>query len=265
MAANLDHLKDQLEIQKQEIERKQHLLEEERMLALKEQFYVDLGSALIRLNEIERILKARESLDKEEIKARKVWLASQHLIDSLKKSGVSAPQSVKKEVEAAKECIKAMDDGKSFAYLILDNIPKVALEKGVYNEDTLLERFPKVEKVARRVALIGDNGGTLGQYLLSYLQSVITFNLHSIDEKEYNGEIKVDPSKWDTYDILSRIKVSLSRRDFDKALKYANQMKGASRKVAKDWIQDLRAHLEVRQAANLIQAQAAGVNIKAVK
>lgn len=265
MSAHLDHLKDQLEIQRMEIERKNSLVQVDKVLAIKKQYYEELEFALIRLNEIERIFKARENLDKEEIKARKLWLLCQHLNDTLRGVGIKDPQPLKKEVDAISQTVADMPDINPLALNVLNSIPKAALDEGVYNQDTLIGRYAKVEKFAKRVALVGDEGGSLGKYLLSYIQSLLIFDLKSIPAKELTGELAVDPSKWDTFDILSRVRHCLSERKIEQALRYANQLKGASRKVAKDWIKDVRTHLEVRQAADLIQAQASSVTIRAVK
>ena len=53
----------------------------------------------------------------------------------------------------------------------------MALERGVYTEDSLKERFTVVEKTARKVAGIGEEGGSLLAYGLSYLQSLMMVDL----------------------------------------------------------------------------------------
>ena len=40
-------------------------------------------------------------------------------------------------------------------------IPEAAVSRGVYTEQGLRDRFCKVERVARRVGNIGDEGGSL--------------------------------------------------------------------------------------------------------
>ena len=44
---------------------------------------------------------------------------------------------------------------------IVNGIPAEAVERGVYTETALRDRFNRVESVARRVARIGDEGGSL--------------------------------------------------------------------------------------------------------
>lgn len=88
--------------------------------------------------------------------------------------------------------------------VVLDSLPKQALDRGVYPEDALRERFLKVEKMAHRLALVPTEGGRLPTYLLSYLQSMlISSPSHPISEAELKDH-EVDFSKFDTYDILNR-------------------------------------------------------------
>ena len=44
---------------------------------------------------------------------------------------------------------------------IVNGIPSEAVERGVYTETALRDRFSRVESIARRVARIGDEGGSL--------------------------------------------------------------------------------------------------------
>ena len=68
----------------------------------------------------------------------------------------------------------------------------------------------------------------------------------------------------DTFSILARVRHHLNNRNWnlEMSLRYANQFKGEPRKVAIDWIRDVRNHLEMMQASTLIQAQASAVSLK---
>jgi mitofilin len=48
-----------------------------------------------------------------------------------------------------------------FVSAVVGGIPPTALSRGVYTEQSLRERFTRVETVARRVGAIGDDGGSL--------------------------------------------------------------------------------------------------------
>ena len=49
----------------------------------------------------------------------------------------------------------------AFVKTVVGSVSKVAMERGVYTEDSLKERWAAVERVARKVAAIGDQGGSL--------------------------------------------------------------------------------------------------------
>lgn len=59
VAVYLDHLNDQLEVQRNEMERIQRLAEEDKILAIKDRFYSELSGALNKLHEIENVLAGK--------------------------------------------------------------------------------------------------------------------------------------------------------------------------------------------------------------
>lgn len=88
--------------------------------------------------------------------------------------------------------------------VIIDGIPPIAKERGVYPEDALRERFIKVEKIARSLALVPAEGARLHIYILSYIQSLLLLKAASpIPQSELNDET-VDFSKLSTNEILQR-------------------------------------------------------------
>lgn len=56
---------------------------------------------------------------------------------------------------------------------------------------------------------------------------------------------------------LHRCRYYVDRGNFTQALRYANLLKGASRKIAGDWINETRLLLETQQAVNVLLAHAA--------
>lgn len=87
---------------------------------------------------------------------------------------------------------------------VLESIPEEARTRGVFPEIAIRERFLKVEKTARKLALVPDGGSSLPRYFMSYLQSFLLFRS---DNPIPSGELDdqpVDISKLDTYDILER-------------------------------------------------------------
>lgn len=67
----------------------------------------------------------------------------------------------------------ASGDSAAFVETVLTALPEEALQRGVYTEDAMRERFFKVERLCKRVSMIGDEGGSLFKYALSYLQALL--------------------------------------------------------------------------------------------
>lgn len=87
---------------------------------------------------------------------------------------------------------------------VLAGIPPEAADRGVYTEEAMRERFLKVERIARRLVLIPEQGGSLPLYFLSFLQSLLFIKaVNPIPAAELADE-PVDIAQLDTYDILQR-------------------------------------------------------------
>lgn len=88
--------------------------------------------------------------------------------------------------------------------VILDALPETAKNRGVYPENAIRERFLKVERLARRLALVPEKDATMVRYVLSYLQSVFIIQPQQlISQAELNNE-PTDFSKLSTFEILDR-------------------------------------------------------------
>lgn len=74
----------------------------------------------------------------------------------------------------------------------------------MYPEDALRERFLKVEKLARRLALIPAEGASLPAYILSYVQAALVIQPNgAITDSELKNE-SFDFSQLNTFEILNR-------------------------------------------------------------
>lgn len=88
--------------------------------------------------------------------------------------------------------------------VILDGLPEVARTRGVYPENAIRERFLKVERLARQLALVPGTNATIPQYVLSYMQSLFIIQPKElISQAELNNE-PTDYSKLNTFEILDR-------------------------------------------------------------
>lgn len=55
-------------------------------------------------------------------------------------------------------------EGNPYVTAVLDSVAPEAQDRGVLTEEALKERFIKVERICKRVSMIGDNGGSLLRY-----------------------------------------------------------------------------------------------------
>lgn len=86
----------------------------------------------------------------------------------------------------------------------MDALPETAKTRGVYTECAIRERFFKVERLARQLALVPEKDATLVQYVLSYIQSVFIIQPNElISQAELNNQ-PTDYSKLSTFEILDR-------------------------------------------------------------
>ncbi|KAL6446564.1 hypothetical protein ACFW04_001238 [Cataglyphis niger] len=155
--------------------------------------------------------------------------------------------------------IKAKGD--ALVCAAIQSIPEEAAKRGVIPEDVLRERFLKVESMARRLAMVPEEGAALPIYFLSYLQSfLIIKTVGPIPKTELEDE-PIDVSSLNTYDILQRARYWLDRGNFQMTLKYMNLLKGAPRSIAKDWMNETRILLETQQAINTLLAYAGAIGL----
>ncbi|KAH3784977.1 hypothetical protein DPMN_163052 [Dreissena polymorpha] len=137
-----------------------------------------------------------------------------------------------------------------FVNRVLESIPQQALTRGVYTEDNLRQRYTKIYRVAKRVTLIDETGGSLMKFMLSYFQSVCVIpSVYAIHESD-----EVDVSKMDVFQLCGHARYWIEKGDLEQELKFMNQLTGESRRVAADWIEETRLLLETKQAALALMA-----------
>lgn len=210
------------------------------------------------INNFFKTFLVRADADKSAQRAQALWSACISLWNSVKYGDPTV--SWDKRIRPLEKEIKAIGtaaaEGDKLVLTVLKTIPEEVKQRGVYPEDALRERFLKVEKMARRLALVPGDGARLPTYILSYLQSMFIVSQDSAISKEELHDQEIDFSKLDTYDILNRARYWLDHGNIGQSLKYMNLLNGASRKVARDWINEARIYLETQQAVAALLAYA---------
>ncbi|CEI99396.1 Putative Glucose-6-phosphate 1-dehydrogenase [Rhizopus microsporus] len=126
---------------------------------------------------------------------------------------------------------------------VLKVIPKELAEEGVNTVSELAVRFEEVAQEIRRVALVPEDGG-FGSHIISSLMSYLMFKKSGLVEGD------------DVESILAHAEYYLKRDNLEYATRELNQLGGWPKRLARDWIQSARRHLEVKQALEVAETQA---------
>ncbi|XP_011340247.1 MICOS complex subunit Mic60 isoform X1 [Ooceraea biroi] len=258
-----DHLREALSVKEQETRRALQNTFSEQVEAEFMKYETQLAAVVGRLHAFAAALKAHIEEKKGASNAQILWSACQALSRAVKVAPPGTPKDeiirpLEPEIQAV---CKAAPKEEPLVHAALQSIPEEAVKRGVFPENTLRERFLKVESVARRLAMVPAEGAALPIYLLSYLQSfLIIKTANPIPRSELEDE-PIDVNSLNTYDILQRARYWLDRGDFKMTLKYMNLLKGAPRSVASDWMNETRILLETQQAIDLLLAYAGATGL----
>lgn len=257
-----DHLNDALKVREKELQRDfaRHL--DEKVTEEKCKFQLQLSALTGRVRGMDQAFKARAESGTIVRQSQVLWSACQSLYRALRAGCPGLPwteqlRPLAPEIEAVKN---AAADNDELVKTVISAIPKIAMERGVYPEDALRERFLKVEKVARQLALVPEGGGRLPLHVLSLFHSLLLLKAASpIPQAELDED--GDFGNFSTNDILQRARYWIDRGDFAQTLRYMNLLDGASRCAAKQWMDETRVLLETQQAANILMAHAAATGL----
>lgn len=236
---------------------------EEQRKALSRDFSLKLEAEILKvenkyrpvINQIKELsahLEEQRQMRRDEEPARLLWITCQSLLNQL----AHEPHKPIEKHPAYEKLKEFAANNNELAVKVLDSLPAKAIKEGVESELSLIQRYNTIETVCKRVAMVDENGGDIGAYLLSFLRSLLIKETVRVFDEEVNGQVEVDPSTWQTVDILARVKYCLVKHNLEQAVRYANQLQGQARVVAKDWIRDARLHLETKQAFNIMSAHA---------
>jgi len=255
--AHTDHVTDVLTTQAAELARHHKHEMDEYLDTLTSKHVNSIASLSGTVSGLTEALDCRAASDSASLSAQKLWVACTALNSAVNMGRMDATtweeklQPLHKKVEQVK---MAAGEEDKFVEIVLASISPVALERGVYTEDILKERFNLVEKMARRVAGIGEDGGSLLAFGLSFLASLLVIDL--------TNRTQIENLKVDDFGAVSEIvrlaKYSLDEGNIARAVQMLVQLKGESGRVVKDWVAEATLTLETRQAvqAILVHSQA---------
>ncbi|KAM5194104.1 MICOS complex subunit MIC60 isoform 2-T2 [Mantella aurantiaca] len=263
-AAHTDHLRDVLGVQEQELKAEfqqtisEKLSDQEMQFRRLSQeqldgFTLDINTAYARLKGIEQAVEGHAVAEEEARKAHHLWLSIEALKFTLRTASGDGPTE---PLESAVQGIKASCSNNEFTEALTSALPQESLHRGVYSEEALRARFYTVRNLARRVALIDETRNSLYQYFLSYLQSLLVF-----EPKQIKPPSELTSEDLDTFKLLSYASYCIEHGDLELAAKLVNQLKGESRRVACDWLNEARLTLETKQVIDILSAYASAVGL----
>lgn len=245
-AAHSQHLQEVLSVREKELlKRFEHQLHG-KLIEERGKFSAEISGWVARLRGIEQAVEAHAESEKTAVDAQALWLACVALNGALRE-GNPEEYTWEKQLRPLSAEVKAVEEASRnhpFVKAVLFAIPDEALTKGVWTEENLKKRFSKVQRVAKQVAMIDETGGTPFRFFLSYLQSFLLSN--NVSLKSETDEMKLD--ELGTFELLTHADYWFERGDMEQCLRFMNQLRGESRKVAADWIEATRTHLETKQA-----------------
>lgn len=137
--------------------------------------------------------------------------------------------------------------------LVADNDPVVdaaiaainpaAYQKGIPSSAQLIDRFRRVSTEVRKASLLPEDAG-IASHAASFLLSKVMFKKHGVPEGN------------DVESILTRAETLLEEGDLDNAAREMNELKGWAGVLSRDWLNDVRKVLEVKQALEVIETEA---------
>ncbi|KAL5021900.1 hypothetical protein ScPMuIL_001055 [Solemya velum] len=261
-AAHSDHLKEVLKVQEKELEEQFERELHTKILEERQVFQTEVAGWIARLKGIESAVEGRAELEKLARRAQDLWLSCLALNGAIR-LGTDTAYTWEGQVKPLKGEVADIQDaavGHPFVETVVKTLPQESLERGVWTEDNLKARFPKVKRVCKRVAMIDETGGSLFKYFMSYVQSFFIFD--AVFAKSENAEIDID--RLDTFKILSHADYWLERGDLEQAVRFMNMLTGEPRRVAHDWLKEAILLLETRQAAYALTAFASASGISSV-
>lgn len=188
------------------------------------------------IRKLEKVTKENEEIIGESVRARKVWTALkavEHKVET------GAPFDDELRALQRLVTVDAAVDNHLISIALANVSPEVAAT-GITSFSTLAARFTSsVSPQLRRVALLPENTGVFS-YLTSYLLSSLLFTK--------NGWAEGD----DVISIIARAEWYLTNRDLESATKEINSLQGWPKRLAKDWLNEARKHLETKQALEVM-------------
>jgi len=247
-AAHSDHIQDVVKVREGELSRLHSAELSGAVGELSSSYQQSLAELAGSVQGLKHALELRAGSDQTSRQSMSLFAAVSGLREGVEQGG-----GVSTQVESIKAVVGP--EGDSFVSALLSSLSPTALDRGVATQEDLVIRFSRVQEVAKRVAAVGDEGGSLLKYGLSYLQSVIL-----LDREPRGVTDKVTCPRA----LLRLTAQHLEAGDLAGAVQLATSLGGEAGKVARDWLQEARLTLETRQLVEALASYAQAQNLESL-
>jgi len=139
--------------------------------------------------------------------------------------------------------LKLVANGDGIVDAAVASINPTAYQRGIPSSAQLIDRFRRVASEVRKASLLPEDAG-VASHAASFLLSKVMFKKQG------------QPQGNDVESVLTRTETLLEEGDLDGAAREMNTLQGWAGVLSKDWLQDCRKVLEVRQALDVIETEA---------
>lgn len=203
------------------------LVEEERNGRLKK--LDDLSSTV---NDLEKLTTDWNSVVDYNLKTQQLHIAVEATREIIEKS--DTPRPFVRELVALREV--ASDD--PVVNAAIASINPIAYHHGIPSSAQMIDRFRRVAIEVRKAALLPENAG-VASHVSSYVLSKLLFKKKGL------------ASGSDVESLLTRAETFLEEGNLDAAAREVNELKGWAKLLSRDWLDEARRVLEVKQALDV--------------
>ena len=149
-------------------------------------------------------------------------------------AGDDRPKPFVREMAA----LKLVANGDAVVDAAIASVNPTAYQRGIPSPAQLIDRFRRVASEVRKASLLPEDAG-IASHAASVLLSKAMFKKQG------------QPQGSDVESVLTRTETMLEEGDLDGAAREMNTLQGWAGVLSKDWLQDCRKVLEVRQALDV--------------
>lgn len=219
-------------------------LKNEFISSVKDRVESERSGRLSKLSDLASSIAELENLTSEWNKVVETNLQTQHLqvaVEAVRAGLETAdgPHPLIYELAAVKE----LAAGDPVVNAAIASISPTAYQRGVPTTSQLIDRFRRVAAEVRKASLLPEDAG-VASHAASWALSQLLFKKKSLNQGD------------DVESVLTRAGKLLEEGDLDGAAREMNGLQGWAKKLSVDWIAEARRVLEVRQAVEVIAAEA---------